>query len=239
MHGLKPEDVRDLDFRAGDWPGGIWATLQDGERKKVLKLEEMKDEFNLLKKFYTPNRCSMCIDFSAEYADLAVGDPWLRGRDGEYLYPDSRTTVLTRTERGDQVVQAATDAGSIRVKEISLKTFMMNFEKSARYKREAVPQNMEIWRRLRRRVPTYTRELPPSAQRVTAASIVSFLIARLSAFRWFRRWALRLAQTRPFLSYYRWNRHRKATRFVSTYAATESFVDSIMPPPPASTERQK
>ena len=60
----------------------MFATLREGESVKLPKLEEMKDQFNLLKAFYTPIRCNMCTDFSVEYTDLAVGDPWLRGPDG-------------------------------------------------------------------------------------------------------------------------------------------------------------
>jgi coenzyme F420 hydrogenase subunit beta len=230
--GTKPEDIKDLDFRAGEWPGGIYATMRDGSREKLLKLEEMKDEFNFLKKFYTPNRCNMCIDFSAEYADLAVGDPWLRGPDGKYLFEDGRTSVLVRTQRGDEAVVSAENAGAIKTTGIPLKTWMVNFEKAARYKREFVPQNIRLWEKLGYRVPRYNRPLAEVSWRKWPGICLNFAFGRLAEMRWFRRLGLVLGQTRPVVLWARWNRKRKEEKFVSGYARMEKLVEEIMPPPP-------
>jgi coenzyme F420 hydrogenase subunit beta len=127
IKGAARSDLTDLEFRGGEWPGAVMGSVKNGPMFKVLKNEEMKDEFNTLKLFYTPKRCNMCVDFSVEHADIAVGDPWLRGPDGEYLYPDGYTTVLTRTEYGKQLITDAEAAGYIKTEALPLTTFMMNF----------------------------------------------------------------------------------------------------------------
>jgi coenzyme F420 hydrogenase subunit beta len=228
MKGVDPRDLTSLQFRSGEWPGGVQVSVRGGKPFKLLKHEEMKDEFNTLKLFYTPPRCNMCIDFSAEYADLAVGDPWLRGPDGKYLYPDGRTTVLTRTDAGVKVVQDAVDAGYIVIEPLPLETYMVNFEKSARYKRDLVPEYMELRRRLGKRSPEYGRDVAAGIGRRSIWKLrngwrANFLHA-ISSYRWVRLTLIRLSQTPPALAYYRWNRKRKASRFAAGYEKSLAFV---------------
>jgi coenzyme F420 hydrogenase subunit beta len=242
MKGVTPRDVTSLDFRFGQWPGGVHATLRDGRVTKVLKHEEMKDEFNTLKLFYTPPRCNMCVDFSAEYADLAVGDPWLRGPDGQYLYTDGRTTVLTRTAVGQDVLDRAVADGYISVEPIPIKTYMVNFEKTARYKRDMVPKNIELRRRLGLAVPEYHRQIGTNGHgNGHSASVWSLrkavranLLHLASRWKFVRKLGVRLAQTPPALAYFRWNRGRKARKFAAGYGRMEAFVDKLLretPPP--------
>lgn len=129
LSGYKKKDIINVEFRAGEWPGSVELTLRDGTVVRPLKFEEIKDAINSLKLFYTAGRCNLCIDFSAEYADISVGDPWLRGPDGNYLYKEGWTTILTRTEVGDEMIEKAVDDGYINVVDLPLKTYMMNFEK--------------------------------------------------------------------------------------------------------------
>lgn len=227
FNGIKKEDVVNVDFRYGDWPGGVYAQLRDGSVRKALKLEEMKDEFNLLKIFYTAPRCNMCIDFSAEHADLAVGDPWLRGPDGKYLFEDGRTTVLTRTEIGDRIVSMAAADRYINVKEIPLKTYMVNFEGNARYKRDLVPKNIMLRKLFKLPVPEYNRPIGRGKLSGFLPALLRISILAMARFKWFRRLGMSLAQTRPAIAYLAWNRKRKAKKFAATYRRLERFVDEL------------
>jgi coenzyme F420 hydrogenase subunit beta len=230
--GFRREEVVEFGFRHGTWPGGIVATLRDGSSKKLLKLEEMRDEFNLLKKFYTPSRCNTCIDFSAEHADIAVGDPWLKGRDGKLMFTDNRTTVLIRTDIGEEVVRMAVDAAYIEVEELPLKTFMVNFESSARYKRSFVPKNIWLRRWAGLPTPKYHRELPLGKPKDFLPVLVNNAILGASKFKWFRRFALALAQTPPAIAYFAWNRRRKEKKFSAAYSKHEAFVRKVSPARP-------
>jgi hypothetical protein len=222
--GLDRRDLVDLEFRGGSWPGGILARMRDGSVKKVLKMEEMRDEFNTLKLFYTPPRCTMCTDFSAEYADIAVGDPWLRGPDGKLLYQDGRTTVLIRTAVGEEVVRSAESDGFVKLEPLSVKTWMMNFEGSASYKRDFVPINIRLRERLRLPVPHYRRAMGRHRPRAAVSVLFRSVVLALARSRAFRRAGLALAQTSPALSFFRWNRRRKERKFSARYARMEAFT---------------
>jgi len=233
MKGVSRSALSDLEFRGGRWPGAVHASVDNAPMFKVLKNEEMKDEFNTLKLFYTPKRCNMCIDFSAEHADIAVGDPWLRGPDGEYLYPDGYTTVLTRTDIGKTILEDAEAAGYIKTEDLSMTTFMMNFEKSARYKRELVPAYIEYRRRRGQRVPEYNRPVGEVDFRTVPIwrltdAFKAALLHRISEYKWLRIFLLRLAQTKPAILYLRWNRRRKARKFAATFASGQQLARRLL-----------
>ena len=225
--GVQREEVTNLDFRHGVWPGGVYAEFRDGSKKKVLKLEEMKDEFNTLKMLYTPSRCNMCVDFSAEYADLAVGDPWLRGPDGKYLFEDNRTTIVTRTEFGEEIIRLAAADGYINVKEIPIETWMVNFESSARYKRDFVPKNI-MWRKfLGLPVPRYNRTIGHGKVSGFLPMLVKNSILGMARYKWFKKIFLFCVQTRPMIAWYARNRKRKETNFAAAYPRLQKFVDEL------------
>lgn len=227
MAGLDPGRLRDFQFRYGDWPGGVHAILDDGSEHKVLALEEMKDEFNFLKLFYTAPRCNLCTDFSAEYADLAVGDPWLRDEKGDYPYHDGWTTVLVRTEAGDEAVRRAETDGWIGTEAIDLDFYMMNFEFSGRYKRDYVPKKLKLRELIGLAVPEYERELPPGPASGWPSAVARTVIGWLGRSKLFRRLALTLIQTRPGLAFLRWNRKRKASRYADGLEERRRFVQEL------------
>ncbi len=233
VNGLTRGDIKHLDFRAGHWPGTILATLQDGVSAKALKVDEMRDEFNLLKLFYAPNRCNMCIDFGAEYADIAVGDPWLRDRpDGEFKFPEGWTSIVTRTEQGDRLVREAEEAGVIGVFESSIRTYMVNWERAARYKREFVPNNIWLHKLLGYRVPKYFRDLPKTSTKSKIIAIAKFINYRLSFFKPYRMLGLKVFQSNAAVQFFRRNRGKKAARFLQDLPRMERFYEANKPPAP-------
>jgi coenzyme F420 hydrogenase subunit beta len=219
---VAPSEVANLDFRAGKWPGLLEFELKDGRKLPAVGQEEYKDAFNTLKLGYTPRRCDMCVDFSAEYADIAVGDPWLRGADGEYLYPDGYTAVLVRTEAGMALTQAAVQAGYLSIEAVPIETWMANFSNSVKHKRADIPQYIEQQRRLGRKVPEYGRVIDASLEKrslwqLRKGWMVDFR-HRFLQNRIVRPLILKVFELWPMLVYFRWNRRRKARSFVVNHA---------------------
>lgn len=216
---IEPKQVANLDFRAGKWPGLLEFQLKDGRTLPAVGQEEYKDAFNTLKLGYTPRRCDMCIDFSAEYADIAAGDPWLRGADGEYLYPHGYTAILVRTDTGVKLLQDAIDAGYISVEAVPIEIWMANFSNSVKHKRADIPQYIEQQRRLGRPVPEYGRVIDASlASRRLWQLLKGWKVDLRHRFlqgKAMRRIILKVFELPPMLAYFRWNRRRKARKFVA------------------------
>ncbi len=60
--------------------------------------------------FSAREECNICIDYSAELADLAIG---------AIGSPAGWTTVLTRTPRAEEILQGALDAGYVEVRKLN------------------------------------------------------------------------------------------------------------------------
>ena len=85
--GIAADDVKKLEYRGGGFPGGFMVQTHSG--KTVLW---PKKYYTLLNKMFAPKGCLMCSHFSAEAADIAVGDAW---EEFEYSRVILRNAVAT------------------------------------------------------------------------------------------------------------------------------------------------
>ena len=103
------EDIASLSYRGGDWPGHMVANLKNGRR---LTLDRHRYMYHHLMPAYKRDRCEMCVDWSAELADLSVGDYWDPSvKAGEAL---GASSCLVRTERGRDILAAAVKDGYVQ-----------------------------------------------------------------------------------------------------------------------------
>ena len=71
------------------------------------------DSWSVLQK-YRPYRCHICPDWTAEFADIACGDPWYRRvEEGD----QGHSLVIVRTERGREILRGAIEAGYVTLKQ--------------------------------------------------------------------------------------------------------------------------
>lgn len=104
--GVKKEDIQNFEFRGGEWPGKIRVQLKTGEYKNLHYSNYKDGAFNYLAYLYSPFRCQTCVDGSAEFSDISVGDSWTRDSEGNYLFK-SQSKLLARTNKGIAVLQQA------------------------------------------------------------------------------------------------------------------------------------
>jgi coenzyme F420 hydrogenase subunit beta len=105
------EDIQALDYRAGDWPGEMMVLTTDGKIRSVASKSTYGTFFSAAN--YRRDRCLNCIDFSAELADISVGDIFqLRHT------PNPRwTATIVRTEIGQEIIAGASQAGVLVVEQ--------------------------------------------------------------------------------------------------------------------------
>jgi coenzyme F420 hydrogenase subunit beta len=145
---IQPKQVAKIEYRRGEWPGGVHALLKDGRVAPLHQLDVKHGAYNYLSKTYFPKECLNCIDYCAELADIALADPWLRGPDGEFVYKGGWTLILTRTENGERTLHEVADSGALVLQPVDRRLFLRNFAPLAWDKR-----NHALWRitRLKRR----------------------------------------------------------------------------------------
>lgn len=99
--------------RVGKHPGTPHLEMKDGSlypvyfgNKKGYRPSSM-EVINIVYRLYTPARCLTCFDASAEFADIAVGDPWMAPPHEGVDFYKGWSFALVRTERGQSVVAQA------------------------------------------------------------------------------------------------------------------------------------
>ena len=101
---IQPSEIKSLDYRAEG--GGLQVELRDGRKIRY-------PSYFWLSYFFSYHRCLRCRDFSARFADVAVGD-----RRPEW------STVIVRTKRGNDLFEDAVRQGYVRARTIGYQEFL-------------------------------------------------------------------------------------------------------------------
>jgi len=103
---VKESEVARLDYRGEGWPGKMKITVKGGE---VLLRHDYWDFIG--SDFFTPARCQVCCDQTAELADISFGDAWLPG-----IVDDIGSSVaVSRSDYGEQLLQKAAAKRAIEI----------------------------------------------------------------------------------------------------------------------------
>jgi coenzyme F420 hydrogenase subunit beta len=111
--GIKDySQIESVRYREGEWPGSFEVRLKDGRDFSISKYT-----FNYLSFLYDVDRCHVCTDITAEFADISVGDGWKY----ESSRPDGGWSIIvTRNQRGEELVQSAIENGDLFVEEVDI-----------------------------------------------------------------------------------------------------------------------
>ena len=157
---IDKSQVKKFDFRGGKWPGAIRAILKNGQIKR-LHYSNFKDgAINYLTYLYSPFRCQTCIDGSAEFSDISVSDAWTRDEFGDYVF-DSQSKMLVRTHVGMDVLNGATESGSLVVQDVSQNRHYQTHKLHTKKKGLTAPIRVERLLKKGKTAPKYDKPLPP------------------------------------------------------------------------------
>jgi len=112
LHGVDPEQVRELRYRGRGWPGSFAVRLKGDDTWR--ELATYAEAWGFLQK-YRPYRCHLCPDGTSEFADIACGDPWYRAIEED---EPGLSLVVVRTERGRAIVRAAMASGHVELRSV-------------------------------------------------------------------------------------------------------------------------
>lgn len=105
--------------RIGKHPGTPHLEMKDGSfypvyfpKAKSYRPSSM-EILNILYRLYTPSRCMTCYDSTSEFADIAVGDPWMAPPNESVDFYDGYSFVLGRTDRGLAALKKEHERGSL------------------------------------------------------------------------------------------------------------------------------
>jgi coenzyme F420 hydrogenase subunit beta len=111
--GVPPDaTVTGIRYRGEGWPGEMAASYlsASGEVHSTRGISYEEGWGNILQK-HRQWRCHLCADHTGEFADISVGDPWDKPRDGGD--PQGSSLIVVRSARGRDFLNRAIAAGAI------------------------------------------------------------------------------------------------------------------------------
>ena len=116
--------------------------------------------FNVVSRLSKLGRCLQCLDAAAEFADISVGDPWIRSSDGSWKYeePEGLSAFLVRTSTGEGMVKDAVAAGKIVIREIPKEEIEIGQSQWMYEKKNRTPFRIKVRKAFGLKTPLYTME---------------------------------------------------------------------------------
>jgi len=137
ISGVKKNDqVVSLKWRAGEWPGYLEIITQSG-----IILHSPKVYYNFLIPFFVTNASLQSMDFSNEFADLAVGDAWSPEFESQ---GQGFSVVVSRNEKMTSLIEEMRQNGILTLQPESMESassmhgHMIDFKKRGSYIRNRV-----------------------------------------------------------------------------------------------------
>lgn len=106
------EEVTELRYRAGEWPGHLLIRLRDGRELRAAKFY-----YNYLIPFYITRSTLYAVDFTNELTDISVGDAWhprYEAQGGGF------SVVAARTAQGAALLEEMQAAGALTLEPVAL-----------------------------------------------------------------------------------------------------------------------
>lgn len=116
--GVERDDVAAFRYRGQGWPGTAAATTHAGSVVEMSYGESWGDFLSKEVQF----RCKICPDAVGGVADIACADAWYGDKNGypEFEERDGRSLIVSRTERGDRLLEDAIAFGCVVTEPLDL-----------------------------------------------------------------------------------------------------------------------
>lgn len=176
--------------RIGKHPGTPHLVMSDGSTRPVYFPNAKSyrpsslEILNILYRLYTPARCISCYDSTSEFADIAVGDPWMAPPDDTVDFTDGWSFVLARTQNAIRFLKDSAAHGGVVLREITPEHARSSNRMMGEEKRNRAFRVIETRRRQGEAIPEYGMPIP----RVVGKELVKTELNMLSHFFCFVGW---------------------------------------------------
>lgn len=172
--GIKKEEVKKIEYRGQGWPGSMTVKLKNNKKQlSELYLNYYDTKFCS----FTPWRCTMCIDQTAELADISFGDAWLP----EIKKVDKVGTsiIISRNKQSEDILRQMASKGKIELSSISIEK-VIESQGGSRKKQQAKAY-LNISRLLGKKVPNYDSQLLSSSFYFYLSSSILYSLSFLAS----------------------------------------------------------
>jgi len=212
LTGIPLNELDELKYRFGQWPGAIVASKKDGSIKKLHYSNYKDGAYNYLSELYSPERCRYCIDTCNEFADISVADAWTKDKNGNYLYQEGDSMILVRTDAGKELVDFMINDQSFYLERVSAEMVYRTHLKADEKKKKNAFINLQRLKRNKRHLPLYFLQAPQISTKDRVREYFFHMIHVLSQFQKFRYILLSILLSRPGIIFIKIRQNLKKER---------------------------
>ena len=151
--GVAPEIVEEIAYRGRGWPGFMFIKVKNGESLTIPYVGGWNAYWPVFSSFFfTPLRCLMCADALAEFADVSVGDAWLKELRDERI---GESLVVVRTYAGKNLMELASSHNVISLKPVVSLKLSVSGAGPLQFKKEDLKIRLVMIRKSGQKVPHF------------------------------------------------------------------------------------
>ncbi len=155
-YGIDRIDLRYFAYR----DDGCLGFLKAEDRKGAIHKIPYRDYYRAIRSFFKLRRCNLCMDYSAELADVSFGDlqtePYSRDTIGT-------NSVIVRTREMEDLLRHARRESVLTLDELDRHSLYASQRPMLLFKKRKIASRLLLLRALCRRVPAYDNEIPPAS----------------------------------------------------------------------------
>ena len=148
------QDIQKLSYRGSGWPGYM----------EILKTNEKCSKISLSNYWrflgssaFALSRCKLCVDATAELADISCGDAWLP----EFSKNNTgMSVIIARNHNTKKIIDLMDKTKSLHLKKISIDKIIQSQISILNYKKIIIPWKIRFRKLFNRNNPLYNIELP-------------------------------------------------------------------------------
>ena len=150
--GVSEADVGSFRYRGDGWPGRATAITGDGRKLSMSYAESWGGILSDHVQF----RCKICPDGTGAFADVACADAWHCDDAGYPLFEEQegRSLILTRTPRGEALVESALANGQLKAEAIDVAS-IQSMQPSQARRKQLVLSRLAAMAVMGRRLPNF------------------------------------------------------------------------------------
>lgn len=168
--GINKNEVKRLTYRGDGWPSGMTITLRDGSSIKIPLFGSWHSYWPVFSSFFfTPLRCMMCPDQTAELADISLGDAWLPELMDDKI---GKSIIVTRTKEAERFLSLMKQENLINIKRISPEKVNQSQSINMRFKKDDFASRISLLASRGHSTPKFSNIESP---RLSPSNILRFI----------------------------------------------------------------
>jgi coenzyme F420 hydrogenase subunit beta len=149
---IRKEDVSELRYRGRGWPG--FMSIQTPYGAKYIRLTGGWNAYWSMFStyFFTPLRCAMCPDQTAELADISFGDAWLPEMRNDHY---GVSIIVARTKSGERMLKLAEASEKIQLRAVNAEKIHQSQWTNLKFKKSDLGLRLRLLGALGMHRPTF------------------------------------------------------------------------------------